>query len=125
MNNNLKGKNITFLGVTFKAGTDDMREAASLKLIPYLTKRGSKVSYYEPTGEKKNFNYKKVKFVNNLRDACKKADLLIIHTEWNEFKQLNFKKISNKKNYKIYDLRNLYSPAKMKKNNINYYSVGR
>ena len=125
MNNNLKGKNITFLGVTFKAGTDDMREAASLKLIPYLTKRGSKVSYYEPTGEKKNFNYKKVKFVNNLRDACKKADLLIIHTEWNEFKQLNFKKISNKKNYKIYDLRNLYSPTKMKKNNINYYSVGR
>ena len=125
MNNNLKGKNITFLGVTFKAGTDDMREAASLKLIPYLTKRGSKVSYYEPTGEKKNFNYKKVKFVNNLRDACKKADLLIIHTEWNEFKQLNFKKINQKKNYKIYDLRNLYSPAKMKKNNINYYSVGR
>ena len=125
MNNNLKGKNITFLGVTFKAGTDDMREAASLKLIPYLTKRGSKVSYYEPTGEKKNFNYKKVKFVNNLRDACKNADLLIIHTEWNEFKQLNFKKINQKKNYKIYDLRNLYSPAKMKKNNINYYSVGR
>ena len=75
--------------------------------------------------KKKNFNYKKVKFVNNLRDACKKADLLIIHTEWNEFKQLNFKKISNKKNYKIYDLRNLYSPTKMKKNNINYYSVGR
>ena len=125
MNNNLKGKNITFLGVTFKAGTDDMREAASLKLIPYLTKRGSKVSYYEPTGEKKNFNYKKVKFVNNLRYSCKKADLLIIHTEWNEFKQLNFKKINQKKNYKIYDLRNLYSPAKMKKNNINYYSVGR
>ena len=75
--------------------------------------------------KKKNFNYKKVKFVNNLRDACKKSDLLIIHTEWNEFKQLNFKKISNKKNYKIYDLRNLYSPTKMKKNNINYYSVGR
>ena len=75
--------------------------------------------------KKKNFNYKKVKFVNNLRDACKKADLLIIHTEWNEFKQLNFKKINQKKNYKIYDLRNLYSPAKMKKNNINYYSVGR
>ena len=82
-------------------------------MIPYLTKRGSKVSYYEPTGEKKNFNYKKVKFVNNLRDACKKADLLIIHTEWNEFKQLNFKKISNKKNYKIYDLRNLYSPTNL------------
>ena len=68
---------------------------------------------------------KKVKFVDNLKEACKKTDLLIIHTEWNEFKQINFKKINNKKNYKIYDLRNLYSPTKMKKNKINYFSVGR
>ena len=125
MKNKLKGKNITFLGVTFKAGTDDMREAASLKLIPYLTKKGSKVSYYEPTGIKNDFDKKKVKFVDNLKEACRKTDLLIIHTEWNEFKQINFKKINNKKNYKIYDLRNLYSPTKMKKNKINYFSVGR
>ena len=55
----------------------------------------------------------------------KKADLIIIHTEWNEFKQLNLKKISNKKNYKIYDLRNLYSPEKMKKNKVSYFSIGR
>ena len=54
-----------------------------------------------------------------------RADLLIIHTEWNEFKQINFNKITNKKNCKIYDLRNLYSPSKMKKNKIKYYSVGR
>ena len=125
MKNKLKGKNITFLGVTFKAGTDDMREAASLKLIPYLTKKGSKVSYYEPTGIKNDFDKKKVKFVDNLKEACRKTDLLIIHTEWNEFKQINFKKINNKKNYKIYDLRNLYSPTKMKKSKINYFSVGR
>ncbi len=125
MNNNLKGKNITFLGVTFKAGTDDMREAASLKMIPYLIKKGSIISYYEPTGIKKNFNRYDVKYINNLNEACKRADLLIIHTEWNEFKQINFNKISNKKNFKIYDLRNLYSPSKMKKNKIKYYSVGR
>ena len=48
----------------------------------------------------------------------KKLTLIIIHTEWNEFKQLNFKKLSNKKNYKIYDLRNLYSPKKMKKKKL-------
>ena len=53
LNNNLKSKKITFLGVTFKAGTDDMRDSASLKLIPYLIKKGAKVSYYEPTGIKK------------------------------------------------------------------------
>ena len=125
MKNKLKSKNITFLGVTFKPGTDDMREAASLKLIPYLINKGCNVSYYEPTGIKDNFNNDKVKYINNTKEACKKADLIIIHTEWNEFKQLNLKKISNKKNYKIYDLRNLYSPVKMKKNKINYFSIGR
>ncbi len=125
LNNKLKGKKITFLGVTFKAGTDDMRDSSSLKLIPYLIKKGVKVSYYEPTGIKNNFDKKKVIYFNNIKDACKNSDLLIIHTEWNEFKQLNFNKLNNKKKFKIYDLRNLYSPSKMKNKNIEYYSIGR
>ncbi len=125
LNNNLKSKKITFLGVTFKAGTDDMRDSASLKLIPYLIKKGSKVSYYEPTGIKNIFDRKKVIYFNNIKDACKNSDLLIIHTEWNEFKQLNFKRLNNKKKFKIYDLRNLYSPSKMKNKNIEYFSIGR
>ena len=65
---------ITFLGVTFKPGTDDMREAASLKLIPYLISKGCNVSYYEPTGIKDNFNNDKVKYINNTKEACKKAE---------------------------------------------------
>ncbi len=125
LNNNLKSKKITFLGVTFKAGTDDMRDSASLKLIPYLVKKGAKVSYYEPTGIKNNFDQKKVIYFNNIKDACKNSDLLIIHTEWNEFKHLNFNRLNNKKKFKIYDLRNLYSPLKMKNTNIKYYSIGR
>ena len=125
LKNKFKGKKITFLGVTFKAGTDDMREASSLKLIPYLKKKGSKISYYDPTGIKSEFNKKKVIYFNNIQSACKNSDLIIIHTEWNEFKQLNFNKINNKKRFKIFDIRNLYSPAKMKKNNIEYYSIGR
>ncbi len=125
LNNKMKNKKITFLGVTFKAGTDDMRDSASLKLIPYLTKKGAKVSYYEPTGIKNNFDMKKVSYFNNIKDACIKSDLIIIHTEWNEFKQLNFNKLNNKKKFKIYDLRNLYSPSKMKNKNIKYYSIGR
>ena len=125
LNNNLNGKKITFLGVTFKAGTDDMRDSASLKLIPYLIKKGSKVSYYEPTGIKNDFDKKKITYFNNIKDACKNSDLLIIHTEWNEFKQLNFNRLNNKKKFKIYDLRNLYSPSKMKNKNIEYYSIGR
>ena len=125
MKNNLNDKKITFLGVTFKAGTDDMRDASSLKLIPYLTKKGSRISYYDPTGIKSEFNKKKVVYYNNIKDACKNSDLLIIHTEWNEFKQLNFNKLNTKKKFKIFDVRNLYSPVKMKKKNIEYYSIGR
>ena len=125
LNNNLKSKKITFLGVTFKACTDDMRDSASLKLIPYLIKKGAKVSYYEPTGIKKDFDKKKVVYFNNIKDACKNSDLLIIHTEWNEFKQLNFKRLKSEKKFKIYDLRNLYSPKKMKNKNIDYFSIGR
>ncbi len=126
LNNNLKNKKITFLGVTFKAGTDDMRESPSLKIIPKLIKKGSLIKYYEPTGFKKEFNkLKNIKYCKSLREACKNSDLLIIHTEWNEFKQLNFKKLVLKNNFKIYDMRNLYSPEIMKKNKINYFSVGR
>ena len=102
-----------------------MRDSASLKLIPYLIKKGAKVSYYEPTGIKKDFDKKKVVYFNNIKDACKNSDLLIIHTEWNEFNQLNFNMLNNKKKFKIYDLRNLYSPSKMKNKNIEYYSIGR
>ena len=125
MKNSLKGKKITFLGVTFKAGTDDMRDASSLKLIPYLIKKGSRISYYDPTGKKSEFKKNKVIYFNNIKDACKNSDLLIIHTEWNEFKQLNFNKLNTKKKFKIFDVRNLYSPLKMKKKNIQYYSIGR
>ncbi len=123
---NLKNKKITFLGVTFKPGTDDMRESSSIKLIPYLHKKNAKIRYYEPTGEKKEFNkLKNVKFFTNIEDACNSSDLIIIHTEWNEFKQLNFKKIIRKKKINVFDMRNLYSLKKMKKNKINYFGIGR
>ena len=126
MNNKIKNKNITFLGVTFKANTDDMRESPSLKLIPMLLKKGANIIYYEPTGKKSEFSkYKKVKYQENISSACKKSDLIILQNEWNEFKQLNFNKLVNKANFKIFDLRNLYSPKKMNKTNIKYFGVGR
>ena len=126
MNNKLNNKRITFLGVTFKAGTDDMRESPSLKIIPKLLLKGCLINYYDPTGSKEEFNkYKNIQYCSNIKDACRNTDLIIIHTEWNEFKQLNFKNIVKKKNFKIYDMRNLYSPIKMKKNKINYFCIGR
>ena len=123
---NLKNKKISFLGVTFKPNTDDMRDSASLKMIPYLSKKGAVVKYHDPSGEKEFFkNKKNVFYKKNVSSACENSDLIIIHTEWNDYKQLNFKKLVKKNNFKVYDLRNLYSPTKMLRLNIKYYSIGR
>ena len=126
VNNNFNNKIITFLGVTFKPNTDDMRESSSLTMIKYLNKKKCKIRYYDPSGEKVEFkNFKNVNYYENLSNACLNSDLIILHTEWNEFKSLNFKKLVKKRNFKIYDMRNLYSPDKMRKLNIKYFSVGR
>ena len=99
LKNKIRNKKICFLGVTFKANTDDMRESSSLNMIPFLSKKGAKIYYYDPTGKKKEFkNIKNVKFCNSIRSACNSCDLIIIHTEWNDFKSLNFKNLVNKKN---------------------------
>ena len=126
LNNKLKNKKITFLGVTFKPNTDDMREAASIPMINYLNKKNCKITYYDPSGKKSEFkNMKNVKYTDTASKACQKADLIILHTEWNDFKLLNFKKLVRKNNFKVFDMRNLYSPSKMKKLNIKYFGVGR
>ncbi len=126
LNKKLKNKLITFLGVTFKPNTDDMREASSVPMINYLSKKKCKIKYFDPSGEKKELKkIKNVKYCKNISTACLKSDLIIIHTEWNVFKLLNFKKLVKKKNFSIYDMRNIYSPIKMKRMKINYFGVGR
>ena len=126
LSNKIKNKVITFLGVTFKPNTDDMRESSSLLMIPYLKKKGAIVNYFDPSGEKKQFSkLKNVFYYDDIIKACKKADLLILHTEWDEFKALDFKKLSGKRKFKIYDMRNLYSPQNMKKQGFSYHSLGR
>ena len=125
-NNKIKNKKICFLGVTFKANTDDMRDSSSLEMIPYLSKRGAKIKYYDPTGFKKEFEkIKNVNFSNSINDAVKNADLVVLHTEWNDFKSINFKKLSPSKNLKIYDLRNIFSPNKIESQGFKYFGIGR
>ena len=126
LKNKIKNKKIAFLGVTFKPNTDDMRDSTSLTMIPYLLKKGAIVSYYDPTGVKKDFQkLKNCHYHNDIKLACKNADLIILHTEWDEFKSLDFKKLSNKNNCLLYDLRNLYDYEEMLKKKIIYYSIGR
>ena len=125
LKNKVKNKNICFLGVTFKANTDDMRDSSSLSMIPTLSKKGAKINYFDPTGEKLDFKkYKNVIFSNNIKDAIKKSDLIIIHTEWNDFKTINFKKDVKNKKFSIFDMRNIYSVKKMKDQKIKYFSIG-
>jgi UDPglucose 6-dehydrogenase len=95
-------------------------------MIPYISKKCNNVEYYDPSGEKKEF--KKIKncnFNENIKSMCNKADLIILHTEWDEFKSLDFRKLVKKKDFKIYDLRNLYDLKEMIKKKISYYSIGR
>jgi UDPglucose 6-dehydrogenase len=126
LRNNIKNKKIVFLGVTFKPNTDDMRDAASLYMIPYLLKKNAIISYYDPTGEKKEFKkLKNCNFYSDVKRACNYADLIILHTEWDEFKSLNFKKITKNKKFILYDLRNLYNFEYMRKEKIKYFSIGR
>ena len=122
----IKNKNICFLGVTFKANTDDMRDSSTLLMIPSLAKRGAKINYYDPTGEKNYFKkIKNVTFSQDIKSALYNSDLVIIHTEWNDFKSINFKSLIKKKSFIIYDMRNIYSPSKMKKAKIKYFGIGR
>ena len=126
LNNKIKNKKIAFLGVTFKANTDDMRDSSSLTMIPELSERGAYIEYYDPTGFKKEFKkYKNVSYVESVSKCFEKSDLIIIHTEWNDFKSLDFKKLVKNKKTVIFDMRNLYSSNKMFKKNIKYFSVGR
>ena len=126
LNNKVKNKRITFLGVTFKANTDDMRDSSSLKMIPALSKKGAKINYFDPTGLKKEFSkVKNVSYIDNIRESVKGSDLVIIHTEWNDFKSINFKNLVKGKKFIIYDMRNIYSPIKIKKQGFEYYSIGR
>ena len=128
LNNKIKNKLICFLGVTFKANTDDLRDSSAINLIFKFIKKGAKINYYEPSGNKEILDKQKnVNYFNDLYSSTKNVDLIVIHTEWDEFKNLNFSKIkNNRKKIIIYDLRNLYDYSYFNnKNNIIYYSIGR
>jgi len=122
----VKNKKITFLGVTFKANTDDMRDSSSLTMIPALSKKGAIIKYFDPTGEKKEFKkIKNVSYANSIKKSIEGSDLVIIHTEWNDFKSINFKNLIKSKKFTIFDMRNIYAETKIKAQGLKYFSVGR
>ena len=126
LKNKVKNKKISFLGVTFKANTDDMRDSSSLIMIPALSKKGALIKYFDPTGFKKEFKkIKNVSYESSIKKSLEGSDLIIIHTEWNDFKSINFKNLVKGKKPIIYDMRNIYSETKINAQGFRYLSVGR
>jgi UDPglucose 6-dehydrogenase len=127
-NGDIKGKRFGVWGLAFKPNTDDMREAPSVVIIIELLKAGAHVSAYDPAAEETSRFYLKdtITYAKNEYDAIKDADALLIFTEWNEFRNPDFDKISkNLKNKLIFDGRNIFSPSKMHELGYTYYSIGR
>ena len=89
-----------------------MREAPSIPMINYLNKKGIKLDITILLKKKEFDQLKNVKFCSSISSACINSDLIIIHTEWNVFKLLDFK--DRKKNFKVFDMRNIYSQDKMR-----------
>ncbi|PIW29456.1 MAG: UDP-glucose 6-dehydrogenase [Rhodobacterales bacterium CG15_BIG_FIL_POST_REV_8_21_14_020_59_13] len=127
MGGDVKGKTIAVLGLTFKPGTDDMREAPSLDIIPALQEAGAKVRAYDPAGivEAEKL-LKDVEFTSGPYLCAEGADALVIITEWNEFRALDAKRLKEiMTGDVVVDLRNIYSPDDMKNRGFTYVSVGR
>ena len=123
----VKGKTIAVWGIAFKPKTDDIRMAPSVTIIEKLQSSGAKIVAFDQAAEKNIKNVlPKIKFATSAINACKGADALVIITEWDEFKQIDFKKIKLiMKNPIIIDGRNIFSPSHMKEKGFIYHSIGR
>jgi len=123
----VNGKKIAILGVTFKPNTDDMRDSVSLAVIPALQRAGAKISAYDPAGMKEAISLlPNVTWGQGPYDIMKDADALVILTEWNEFRALDWEHVKNLlRKPVIIDLRNIYRPNEMAAAGFKYVSIGR
>lgn len=124
----VEGKTIAVLGLTFKPGTDDVRESPSLVIVPELLKAGATIRTYDPHGMKEaskmlNGN---ISWCADSFEAMEGADALVILTEWNEFRSLDLTKVKALlRKPLVIDLRNIYKRMDMQKHGFHYVSVGR
>ncbi len=123
----LKGKTVGILGLAFKANTDDMREAKSLDVIADLLASGASVQAYDPIAmDNTKPLFPQITYGANAYEVAAGADALIVVTEWNEFKNLNFERISGlMARPLILDGRNLYDPDRLRRLGFEYHSIGR
>ncbi len=124
---NINKKIIGVLGLSFKPNTDDLRFAPSIYIIKELQTLGAKIKAYDPAAmQKAKEIFENIEFCNDAYETCRNADALLILTEWNEFKEIDLKRIKSLlKNPLIIDGRNIYDLNTMEKEGFRYISIGR
>ena len=126
VNNKFGNIQIGLLGITFKPNTDDVRESPGIKLARDLSQTKAKIRIFDPQGMKnaKKILPKSIKFTNDEYEVVKNSSVLVIVTEWNQFKNLDLLKVKKlMKKPIILDLRNIYSKEIIKKG-FQYHSIG-
>ena len=124
----LKGKTIAVWGLAFKPRTDDMREAPAVPIIEGLLERGARVRAFDPEARQtsRRIFKSKIHYARSAYDALKGADALLLVTEWNEFREPDFKKMKRAmKHPVIFDGRNIYDPKQIRAFGFTYTSIGR
>ena len=124
---NVRGKKIGVLGLAFKPNTDDMRDAPSIDIITWLLGDGAKISAFDPEAQKSAKEVlPAITYARDMYEVAEGSDLLMILTEWNEFREIDFEKLKKSmKTLNIIDTRNIYDPDKVRGYGFNYVGVGR
>src|SRR5579871_927434 len=123
----LKGKTFSVWGLSFKPNTDDMRESPALTIVPALKAKGAKLKLYDPVSMGKARGlFKNVKFAKTPYEAAHGADAVLVLTDWNEFKQIDFQKLKGVvRQPLLLDGRNMYDPQEMAEKGFEYHGIGR
>ena len=123
----VEGANIGFLGLTFKPNTDDMRDSPIIPIIKGLQTKGAKIQAYDPAGMTEARAYlEEVQYREDLYAAAEGVDALVLSTEWNQFRNIDWERMKNVMGqHNVVDLRNIYEPKRMRALGFQYTSVGR
>jgi len=122
-----KGDKVTLLGLSFKPNTDDVRDSTSIKIAKLLIDQGIIIKSYDPEAmENAKLENSELVLCKDAYEACEDTSVIVIVTEWNEFRALNFFKIkNNRENLYIFDLRNIYNPKELKDLGYKYVGTGK
>src|SRR3954447_21162617 len=124
----VRGKTIAVLGLTFKPETDDMRDAPSIPIVSRLAEEGARIRAFDPVGmpQAKPMLPSSVQFCTDAYDAAREADVLVVVTEWNEFRALPPARLGEAMRGRVLvDLRNVYDPVAMRQYGFTYHDIGR